>query len=138
MLSSLAQRLLLPSVILKEVLNRTFSSSTMLQKYYVQKNYLKRWARRDMKRRELFKEFEFERSSLRAIAKSDILPASVKMRASEDLANLPRDSSITRIRHRCTLTDRARGVVIKYRISRIKFRDYADKGLISGYTRSSW
>lgn len=115
-----------------------FGTSTAAEKYYVQKNYLKRWARRDMKRRELFKDYEAERTSLRVIHKSDVLPAAIKMQAAEDLAKLPRDSSITRIRHRCTLTDRSRGNVIKYRISRIKFRDFADKGWISGYTRSSW
>ena len=138
MIFSFVRRLLSASLVVKDTSKQAFSSSAILQNYYVQKNYLKRWARRDMKRRELFKEFEFERSSLRAIAKSDILPASVKIQASEDLAKLPRDSIVTRIRHRCTLTDRSRGVVIKYRISRIKFRDFADKGLISGYTRSSW
>ena len=120
------------------VLNRAFSTTAVAEKYYIQKNYLKKWARRDMKRRELFQDYEAERTSLRIIHKSDILPAAVKMQAAEDLSNLPRDSSVTRIRHRCTLTDRARGSIIKYRISRIKFRDFADKGLISGYTRSSW
>lgn len=91
-----------------------------------------------MKRRDLFKDYEAERTSLRMIKKSDILPASIRMQAADDLAQLPRDSSITRMRHRCTITDRPRGTVIKYRISRIKFRDFADKGLIGGYTRSSW
>jgi len=117
---------------------RTISTSLNLEKYYVQKNYLKRYARRDMKRREMFKEYEAERTSLALIRKSDILPAAVKLQAAEDLAALPFDSSRVRIRSRCTFTDRARGNIVKYRISRIEFRDYADKGLISGYTRSSW
>ena len=91
-----------------------------------------------MKRRRLFAEHEAERNALRAIKKSDILPLIVKTKAAEDLQNLPLNSCITRMRDRCTLTDRARGVVIKYRISRIMFRDFADKGLISGVTRSSW
>ena len=120
------------------VLRRSFSTTCQLEKYYVQKNYLKRWARRDTNRREIFKEYEHERTSLAMIRKSDILPATVRMQAADDLAKLPADSNRTRIRNRCTLTDRARGNVVKYRISRIEFRDYADKGLISGYTRSSW
>ena len=101
-------------------------------------NYLKKWARRDVKRRNLFAEYEGQRNALRVIRKSDILPDAIKAKAAEDLASLPRDSCITRMRDRCTLTDRSRGVVPKYRISRIKFRDFADKGLISGVTRSSW
>ena len=91
-----------------------------------------------MKRRKMFAEQEAERNALRAMKKSDILPLAVKTKASEDLASLPYNSCITRMRDRCTLTDRSRGCVIKYRISRIKFRDFADKGLISGVTRSSW
>lgn len=124
--------------ILQTIYKQTFSTTINLEKYYIQKNYLKKWARRDVKRRVLFKDYEAERTSLRIIRKSDILPAAIKMQAADDLAQLPRDSMITRIRHRCTLTDRSRGNVIKYRISRIKFRDFADKGLIAGYTRSSW
>ena len=121
-----------------KVLKQSISTTTNVEKYYVQNNYLKKWARRDMKRRELFNEFENERTSLRMISKSDILPAGVKMQASDDLSKLPRDSNVTRIRNRCVLTDRSRGNVIKYRISRIQFREFADKGLISGYTRSCW
>ena len=91
-----------------------------------------------MKRRKMFAEHEAERNALRAIKKSDILSSTVKAKAAEDLQKLPYNSCITRMRDRCTLTDRSRGCVIKYRISRIKFRDFADKGLISGVTRSSW
>lgn len=120
------------------ILKDEFSTTESLDRYYVQKTYLKRWGRRDMKRRDVHKEQEPIRTSLRALKKSDILPEVVKMKAAEDLAELPRNGMLARIRHRCTLTDRARGTIIKYRISRIKFRDYADKGLISGYTRSTW
>jgi len=91
-----------------------------------------------MKRRKMFADHEDERNALRAIKKSDILSMTVKAKAAEELQNLPYNSCITRMRNRCTLTDRSRGCVIKYRISRIKFRDFADKGLISGVTRSSW
>jgi len=120
------------------VFKRSLSTSIQLEKYYVQKNYLKRYARRDVKRREMFREYENERTNLALIRKSDILPASVRLQAADDLSQLPADSNRIRIRSRCTLTDRARGNVVKYRISRIEFRDYADKGLVSGYTRSSW
>ncbi len=91
-----------------------------------------------MKRRKLFAEQESLRNALRAIKKSDILPDTVKAKAADDISKLPYDSCITRMRDRCTLTDRARAVIPGYRISRIKFRDFGDKGLISGYTKSCW
>ena len=125
-------------LLVRNCLCQSFSTTQAIEKYYVQKNYLKKWARRDMKRREMFAQYEMERGCLRQIKNSDILPIAIKMQAAEDAAQLPRDSAISRMRARCTLTDRARGNVLKYRISRIEFRDYADKGLISGYTRSMW
>jgi len=133
-----AKKILNQSLLMKQIVCQGISTSGALDKYYVQKNYLKRWARRDMKRRELLKEHEIERTSLRMIKKSDILPASVKIQAAEDIAKLPLDSCVVRLRDRCTLTDRSRGNVKKYRVSRIEFRDHADKGLISGYTKSTW
>ena len=125
-------------LLVRKCLCQSFSTTQAIEKYYVQKNYLKKWARRDMKRREMFAQYEMERGCLRQIKNSDILPIAIKMQAAEDAAQLPRDSAISRMRARCTLTDRSRGNVLKYRISRIEFRDYADKGLISGYTRSMW
>lgn len=125
-------------LLVRKCLCQSFRTTQAIEKYYVQKNYLKKWARRDMKRREMFAQYEMERGCLRQIKNSDILPIAIKMQAAEDAAQLPRDSAISRMRARCTLTDRSRGNVLKYRISRIEFRDYADKGLISGYTRSMW
>ena len=91
-----------------------------------------------MKRRKLFAENETQRLQLRVIKKSDILPVAVKEKAKEDLAKMPYDSCIVRLVNRCTLTDRGRGLVGRYRISRIEFREFADKGLICGMTKSCW
>ena len=109
-----------------------------MEKYYLLPNYLKRWGRRDMKRRALYEKHETERSSLRVLKKNDILPSAVRKKAADDMDKLPVDSSITRVRNRCVLTDRGRGIVGKYRISRIMFRYYADKGMISGMQKSQW
>ena len=107
--------------------------------YFVEKHFpRKKHGRRDLKVRQLFCDHEDERNALRCLRKSDILPHAVKAKASEDLAALPRDSCITRVRDRCVLTDRARSTVRKYKISRIEFRNYADDGLIPGYTRSTY
>ncbi|EDV18988.1 uncharacterized protein TRIADDRAFT_34345 [Trichoplax adhaerens] len=95
--------------------------------------------RRDKKRRALFDKFEGERLRWKTIAKSAILPKEITNYAKEVLHNkFPRDSSITRIRNRCNLTGRPRGLVRQYGISRIKFRELADSGKLAGVTRSSW
>ncbi|XP_020627620.1 28S ribosomal protein S14, mitochondrial-like [Orbicella faveolata] len=129
---------LIPSATLPNLLTRSFKTSTPLEKFYLKHHYLKKWGRRDMKRRALYEQHEMERSNLRYVKKNDILPSAVRKKAAEDLENLPRDSSITRVRNRCVLTDRGRGLVGRYRISRIMFRHYADKGLIAGMQKSTW
>ena len=117
---------------------RLLQTTSYLEKYYVKPNYLKKWGRRDIKRRAMFKEHEMERSSLRLIKKSDILPPAVREKAASDMDELPLNSSITRVRNRCVLTDRGRGNVGRFRVSRMMFRYFADKGLVAGVTRSQW
>lgn len=72
------------------------------------------------------------------LSKCDVLPTAVREKAATELAELPRDSCITRMRNRCVLTDRGRGVVGRFRISRILFKNFAEKGLIAGVQRSQW
>lgn len=73
-----------------------------------------------------------ERSNLRYVKKNDILFFVVRKKVVEDLENFFRDSLIIRVRNRCVLIDRGRGFVGRYRILRIMFRYYVDKGLIVG------
>jgi len=54
------------------------------------------------------------------------------------LARLPRNASPTRVRNRCALTGRTRGVYRKLGISRIKLRELALQGKIPGMRKSSW
>jgi small subunit ribosomal protein S14 len=51
---------------------------------------------------------------------------------------VPRNSSKTRIRNRCEVTGRPRGVYRKLKMSRIAMRDLGSKGLIPGLVKSSW
>ena len=82
--------------------------------------------------------YEIEKLRLKAIVKNKILPEIVQKSAKEDLAKHPKDSSIARVNNRCVLTGRSRGVIREYGLCRMKFRDLADHGKISGMTRSSW
>lgn len=54
------------------------------------------------------------------------------------LGRLPRDASPTRIHNRCSLTGRPRGYLRKFGVSRIAFRELAQKGEIPGVRKASW
>ena len=54
------------------------------------------------------------------------------------LEKLPKNSSRIRVRNRCNVTGRPRGVYRKFGLSRITFRELASKGLIPGVTKASW
>ena len=54
------------------------------------------------------------------------------------LEKLPKNSNRIRIRNRCNVTGRPRGVYRKFGLSRITFRELALKGLIPGVSKASW
>ena len=54
------------------------------------------------------------------------------------LAELPRNSSETRIRNRCEVSGRPRGYYRKLKMSRIALRELASRGLVPGMVKSSW
>jgi small subunit ribosomal protein S14 len=78
------------------------------------------------------------RRELRSKVKNLRLPIEERELAKKRLAALPRNSAETRVRNRCLLTGRPRGVLSKFKLSRIKFRELALIGQIPGVTKSSW
>ncbi len=54
------------------------------------------------------------------------------------LNKLPKNSSPVRLCSRCQLTGRVRGVLKKFKLSRICFREMANQGLIPGVVKASW
>ncbi|RDD29412.1 30S ribosomal protein S14 [Prosthecochloris sp. ZM] len=54
------------------------------------------------------------------------------------LSKLPRNSSATRVRNRCVLTGRGRGVYEKFGLCRHMFRKLALEGKIPGVKKASW
>lgn len=56
----------------------------------------------------------------------------------EGLQKLPRNSAPTRLRNRCTLTGRGRGVYRKYGLCRNVFRQMALEGKLPGVRKASW
>ncbi len=90
------------------------------------------------RRKRMTKSFAGRRSRLKAIVSNKELPMEERFEASLKLAQLPRNSSKTRIRNRCELSGRPRAYYRKQRISRIALRDLGSKGLIPGLVKSSW
>ena len=93
---------------------------------------------KNLKRIRLVKKFARKREDLKKIIKNKKLPLTERFEAQLKLAKIPRNSSKTRIRNRCEITGRPRGVYRKLKISRIALRDLASKGKIPGMTKSSW
>lgn len=93
---------------------------------------------RDKKRRKLAARFEGKRAELKAIISDKSKPADERFKASLTLAELPRNSSKTRIRNRCELTGRPRGYYRKLRMSRIALRELSSRGEVPGMVKSSW
>lgn len=91
-----------------------------------------------MKRRRLVAEYADERLRLKLIKKTKMLPLNVIQQAKADLKKLPLDSNICRVRNRCIMTDRPRGIVTQFKVCRHKFKEYADAGNAPGVKRSTW
>ena len=101
----------------------------MAKKSLIERNNKRlRMAERDRDRRETLKE----------AAKDDSLSPEERFAARIALAELPRNSSSTRVRLRCTLTGRPRGNYRKFGLSRIALRELASSGQIPGMVKSSW
>ena len=93
---------------------------------------------KNKRRARMIKKYAVRRAALKAIAEDNSLPGEERFAARLKLANLPRNSSPVRLRLRCELTGRPRGVYRKFRLSRIALRDLALSGKIPGMVKSSW
>jgi small subunit ribosomal protein S14 len=90
------------------------------------------------RRRRLSKKFSGRRDRLKAIAMDKTKPMEERFAATLKMAELPRNSSATRIRNRCEMTGRPRAYYRKHKLSRIALRELGSKGLIPGLVKSSW
>lgn len=79
-----------------------------------------------------------KRAELKAVIMNKTVAPEERFAAQLKLAQMPRTSSATRIRNRCMITGRARGVYRKFGISRIMLREMASSGLIPGVRKASW
>jgi small subunit ribosomal protein S14 len=93
---------------------------------------------RNLKRIKLVAKYSSRRNEILAILNDHNADDEKKMAAREQLQKLPRDCSPVRLRNRCALTGRPRGVYKKFGLGRIKLREIAMKGEIPGVTKASW
>jgi len=83
---------------------------------------------RNKKRMRMSAQYAEKRAALKAIAKDQNASAEDRFNAWLKLAEMPRNSSKTRVRLRCDVSGRGRGNYRKFRLSRIALRDLASLG----------
>ena len=93
---------------------------------------------REEKRAKTVAKYAARRAELIAIINDAKLSDDERMAARLKLQQLPRDSSPVRLRNRCALTGRPRGVFRKFGMARTKVREYAMRGEIPGVVKASW
>ena len=89
-------------------------------------------------RKALVKKFAGRRARLLAIANDENQSMDERFLARLKLAELPRNSSATRLNNRCELTGRPRAYYRKLKLSRIMLRELGSQGQIPGMVKSSW
>ena len=93
---------------------------------------------RNKKRREMASVQWPKREELRKRRRSGETSLEERVRISMQLARMPRNGAKVRVRNRCVLTGRGRGVYRFCNLSRIEFRRMASEGLMAGVVKSSW
>jgi small subunit ribosomal protein S14 len=93
---------------------------------------------REEKRRALVAQYAKKRAALLALINDASLPDVERYAARLRLQQLPRNASPSRLRNRCQLTGRPRGVFRKFGMCRNKIRELAFDGQIPGVVKASW
>ena len=90
------------------------------------------------RRKQLVKKYAGKYARLKAIADDTSLDETELLIARLKLAEVPRNGNPTRVRNRCMLTGRPRGVYRKFGLGRVMLRQLATRGMIPGVIKSSW
>jgi len=98
----------------------------------------KTWIAKQKKRARLVELKWDKRQSLKKIILDMNTSEEDRNAAKMALNKMPRNSSPVRLRSRCQLTGRSRGVLKKFKLSRLCFREMANSGLIPGIVKASW
>ena len=93
---------------------------------------------REKKRETFVLKYAKKRQSIKDKLKNPGLEMDELMLLRKQLQKLPLNSAPNRLRNRCSLTGRPRGVYRKFTLGRTKLREMAMQGLIPGLTKASW
>ena len=93
---------------------------------------------REQKRRDMVKKYATKRAELKSVINDVSASGEDRRAALLKLQGLPRNSSPVRLRNRCALTGRPRGVFRKFGLARSKLRDLVMRGEVPGMTKASW
>ncbi len=93
---------------------------------------------RNEKRRKMVKKYATKRADLVALVNDSQRSDEERFEARLKLQALPRNSSPVRLRNRCALTGRPRGVYRKFGLGRSKLREFVMRGEVPGVTKASW
>lgn len=93
---------------------------------------------REQKRRETVKKYATKRDELMAVLNDVNAAVEDRREARQKLQKLPRNASPVRLRNRCAMTGRPRGVFGKFGIARNKLRELMMRGEVPGVTKASW
>jgi small subunit ribosomal protein S14 len=93
---------------------------------------------RELKRRKTVAKFKAKRAVLLEVMHNMKATDEARDAARDKLQKLPRNASPTRLRNRCALTGRPRGVYRKFGLGRIKLRELAMRGEVPGVIKASW
>lgn len=93
---------------------------------------------REIKRLRLVRKYAVKRKALKVAIKDLSLGEQERAAARRKLSMLPRDSSASRLRNRCSLTGRPHGYYRKFGLARNKLREAAMRGDIPGLVKASW
>jgi small subunit ribosomal protein S14 len=93
---------------------------------------------REKRREKLVKQHAAKRAQLKETIRSPKSTDSEREEALRKLQSLPRDSSASRMRNRCAITGRPRGVYRKFGLARTKLREATMRGDVPGLRKASW
>jgi small subunit ribosomal protein S14 len=90
------------------------------------------------RRKKLVKQYAGKYARLREIADDESKDDGERLIARLKMAEIPRNANPTRVRNRCMITGRPRGVYRKFKLGRVMLRQLATRGMIPGVVKSSW
>ncbi len=93
---------------------------------------------RDAKRLKMVQRFAAKRAALKETIRSPKSSEEERREAMDKLKSLPRNASPSRMRNRCAISGRPKGVYRKFGLGRNKLREQTMDGNIPGVRKASW